>query len=175
MFKHFLADKAGTPVEVNEDAGEDVGLVVATRDHKTYIPKAGFFTNDTYGREMAQDAAFGAGELLIHDGTDTAAWTFSEPVGTKWVADSTDRAYDGTKALKCDNPNVGDIMQVINNVGPGDDIDMTGNYVALTMWINVDKDWAGGDSISVYAHVGGVLVGNAIYLEDYFNSGSYDN
>jgi hypothetical protein len=161
---------------VDDDSGaEEQALVVATRPLKTYSPKTVSFAHDTYGIEMAQDAAYGAGELLIHDGTDTAAWTFSEPVGTKWIADSTDRAYDGTKALKCDNPNIGDIMQVINNVGPGDDIDMTGNYVALTMWINVDKDWAGGDSISVYAHVGGALVGNAVYLENYFASGSYDN
>ena len=175
MFKHFLADKAGTPVEVNQDAGEDVGLVVATRDHKTHTPKAAFFTNDTYGREMAQNASYGVGGLLIHDGTDTVAWTFSEPVGTKWIADSTDRSYDGTKSLKCDNPAVNDIMQLINNVGPGDDIDMTGNYVALTMWINVDKDWKNGDSISVYAHVGGSLVGNVVYLEDYFNPSNEDD
>ena len=83
MWKFFLGDKAGTSVGVNADTGEDVGLVVATRPHKAFTTKTAFFTNPTYGREMAQNAAY-AGSVLIHDGTDTGEWTFSEPVGTKW-------------------------------------------------------------------------------------------
>ena len=174
MFKHIIADKSGVPVEVNTDAGEDTGLVVATRDHKTYGTKTVYFTNPTYGREMAQDGKYGGTALLIHDGTDTGAWTFSEPTGTAWVADSTARYYDTAKALLSNNSNVGDIMQVINNDGPGNNIDMTGNYVALTMWINVDADWITGDSVSVYAHVDGGLAGNAVLLEDYFDSSNWD-
>ena len=174
MFKHIIADKSGTPVEVNTDAGEDTGLVVATRDHKTYGTKTVYFTNPTYGREMAQDGKYGGTALLIHDGTDTVAWTFSEPVGTAWVADSTARYYADAKALLSNNSNIGDIMQVINNTGPGDNIDMTGNYVALTMWINVDSNWDVGDSVSVYAHIDGALAGNKVYLEDYFDFDNYD-
>lgn len=175
--KYYIADPAsGLKAYVNNDGGaEENALIVATRPFKSFEADRRFLLNDTYGREMAQDAAFGAGELLIHDGTDTVAWTFSEPIGTKWVADSTDRFHAGAKSLKCDNPNVGDIMQVINNVGPGDDIDMTGNYVALTMWVNVDKNWAANDSFSIYAHVGGALVGNEIHLEDYFDFADYDD
>jgi len=59
MLKHILANKAGIPVEANTDPGEDTGLVVATRDHKTYTPKTVYFTNSTYGREMAQNGAYG--------------------------------------------------------------------------------------------------------------------
>lgn len=156
------------------DGDEENALVVATRPLKTFATKTVFFTNPTYGREMAQDGAFGAGALLIHDGTDTVAWTMSEPVGTKWVADSTDRFFADAKSLKDDNSNIGDIVQVINNVGPGNDIDMTGNYVATTFWINVDVDWLAGDSILLYAHLNGVLVGNTVNIQDYFDFDDFD-
>ena len=174
MWKSFLANSSGIPVEINTDSGENAGLVVATRPHKTYHPFSTFFTNPTYGREMAQDASFGTGELLIANGIDDIAWTFSEPVGTRWQSNSTDRPYAGTKSLKCDNPAIGDTVQLINNVGPGTDIDMTSTYTALTMWINVDKDWILGDSFSVYAMVGGVQVGTKVLLENYFDYGNYD-
>jgi hypothetical protein len=174
MWRHYLSDKSGTAIECNNDPGEDVGLVVATRDHKTYATKTVFFTNDTYGREMAQDGAYGVGAVLIHDGTDTGAWTFSEPVGIKWVADSTAQFYAGAKSMLSDNTNVNDIMQVINNVGPGDDIVLNGNYVAVTLWIYVGSSWITGDSFSLYAHLNGSPVGNKVLLEDYFNFDDYD-
>ena len=173
MWKHPITNSDGISAEVNQDPGEDVGLVVATRPHKTFYPFTAFFTNDTYGREMAQDGAFGAGALLLHNGTDDVAWTMSNVVGGKWQAASTERPYAGTKSLRCDKPAVDDIMQVINNVGPGTDVDMSG-YIALTMWINVDKDWLAGDSFSIYAMVGGAQVGTKVYLEDYFNYDDYD-
>ena len=175
MIKHPIANKDGIPVEINKDPGEDIGLVVATRPHKTYYPFSKFFTNPTHGKEMAQDGAFGVGALLLHNGTDDVAWTFSEPVGTKWIADSTDRPYAGTKSLKCDNPVVGDVMQLYENTGPGTDITMTGNYVALTFWINVDKDWVIGDSFSIYGYIDTTTqVGTKVYLEDYFDYDNYD-
>jgi hypothetical protein len=173
VFKYYLADKSGNDVSVNLDAGEDRGLVVATRDHKSYTTRTVFFTNPTYGREMAQNGLYG-GELLLHDGTDTAAWTASEVVGTAWDAVSTNRPYDTAKSIESSNNNINDILQVLNNVGPGNNIDMTAAYVALTMWINVDKDWKAGDSVSVYAHVDGNPVGNKVYLEDYFDFDNYD-
>ena len=174
--KTYITDtESGLEPAVDNCSGDEKrALVVATRPLKTYGAKVAFAINPTYGMEMAQNGLFGGTALAIHDGTDSVAWTFSEPTGTKWEADSTDRAYAGTKALKCDNPNVGDVLQVINNLGPGNDIDLTGNYVGITMWINVDKDWAGGDSIEIYAHLDGALAGNAVALEDYFAYDSYD-
>ena len=175
MWKFFLSNKIGIPVEINNDSGEDTGLVVATRPHKTYYPFTKFFTNTTYGREMAQDASFGAGELLIHNGTDDTAWTMSNEVGGKWQAASTERPYAGTKSLRCDNPAINDVMQLYENTGPGTDISMSGNYIALTFWINVDKDWAVGDSFSIYGYIDTTTqVGNKVYLEDYFDFDNYD-
>ncbi len=158
----------------NAHGEEKSGLISVVRPLKTYTSKTVFATNDDYGREMAQDGAFGAGAVLIHDGTDAVAWTMSEPIGGKWTANSTDRPYSTAKSLKCDNPNEGDVMQVINNLGPGNDIILTGNYVAISMWTNVDKDWKGGDSFSVYAYLNGSMVGNKVYLEDYFDFDNYD-
>ena len=174
MIKALITDPSSKIQASVVDGDEEKALVVATRPLKTFQPFTAYFTNDTYGREMAQDAAFGAGELLIHNGVDDVAWTMSNEVGGKWREGSTERPYAGTKSLRCDKPAVNDIMQVINNVGPGDDIDMTLTYIALTMWINVDKDWKAGDSFSIYAMVGGAQVGNKVYLEDYFAFDSYD-
>lgn len=173
MFKHIIANKRGIPVEINQDAGEDVALVVATRDHKTYTTKTSFFTNDIYGHEMAQNGAFSGTPILLHDGVDTVAWTFSDS-GAKWTADSSDTYYADSQSMKCSNPIPNEIMQIINNIGPGNDIDMTGNYVAVTMWINVNSNWLAGDSFSLYAHIDGGLVGNKVLLEDYFLFSDYN-
>ena len=237
MWKFLLSNKNGKVAEVNEDPGEDTGLVVATRNHKTYTTKTVFATNPTYGREMAQNAAYSSVLWMLHDGGDTSsadsgtadtntlnhvieaaqnflttvavgmtvtstndanvtvvadtdltcdgdpcpngneaytvapAWTFSEPTGTKWVENSTAQYHAGAASLLCDNANVNDTMQLINVNGV--DIDLT-NFAAFTMWVYVDKDWQGGDSVSIYAHVGGVQAGNKVYLEDYFNFDNYD-
>jgi len=113
--------------------------------------------------------------LLIHNGIDDVAWTMSNEVGGKWTANSTDRPYAGATSLKCDNPAVDDVVDLYENTGPGTDIDMTATYIALTFWINVDKDWKAGDSFSIYAYKDTTTqVGNKVYLEDYFDYDNYD-
>ena len=144
---------------------------VPTRRSQT---RTAFLTNPTYGREMAQDGLYGGVPFLLHDGTDTVEWTFSNEVGAKGTADSTTRFYDGSKAIEWDNPNVGDIIEIINDDGPGNDIDMTGSYVAMTFWINVDKNWVLGDSFSLYARIGAATAGNAVNIEDYFDYTTHD-
>ncbi len=99
MWKFNVAGKNGRTADVVDEAEHDA-LVVATRDLKTYTSRTLFASNPTYGIEMAQDAAFGGGALLLHDGTDTVAWTFSEPTGTKWKADDAGRPYADAKSLK---------------------------------------------------------------------------
>ena len=174
MIKNAIANMAGKTVAVNTDPGEDTGLVVATRPHKTFVPRTVFFSNETYGREMAQDGAFGGAGLLVHDGTDNADWSSFSQVGTaKWTEDSTDRFFDGSKSIKSDNAAVGSYAQFINSTGPGTDVDIS-SYVAITMWINVDKDWAAGDSVIIYAFLNGVLEGNLVALEDYFDFSMHD-
>ena len=65
-------------------------------------------------------------------------------------------------------------MQIINNIGPGTDVPLSGAYVAVTFWINVDKDWISGDSFSLYAHVGGVQTGDKVLIENYFDYTNHD-
>ena len=173
MWKTYLSDSSGKDVAINADPGESRGLVVATRPHKTYTTQTIFATNPTYGRDMNKNAAYTGTPILVHDGTDTTAWTMSEPVGTKWVADSTAQYYADAKSLTFNNGSVGAIMQVINNTGPGTDIAMSG-YAAITMWIYVGNDWGVGVSFSIYAHLNGAMVGNKVFLEHYFNSLRYN-
>jgi len=99
------------------------------------------------------------------------AWTFSEVVGTKWVEDSAAQAHAGTKSLLCNNANVNDIMQ-LQNVN-AEDIDLS-NFIAISMWVYVDKDWVRGDSVSLYAMVGGAQEGDKVNLENYFDYTDHD-
>ncbi len=168
MIKNAIADKNGETVALNTDSGEDVGLVVATRDHKTYNLKVGFVTNSTYGSDMAQDAAFGGAPITIHNGLDDVAWTFAQSAG-KWDEDSTDRFYAGAKSIKCDNAAVGEYSEYTNqDGGAGTDIDLT-NYAAFSMWINTDKDWKTDSEVFFQGVVDGGLVGNSVDLSDYFD------
>ena len=240
--KSYITDaRTGQAAVIDDATGESKALVVATRPLKTFVFRTAFFTNDTYGREMAQNAAFGAVNWTLADGNDTTSadtgtadtntlnhviqaaqnfesttsvgmtvhnttgglygnvtvvnsdtdltcdsdvcplgtenfviapdWTFTEPVGTKWVDGDVGQFHAGAASLLCDNANVGDIMQ-LENVN-GIDVDMS-NFAAITMWIYVDKDWQGNDSFSLYSHQGGATVGNKVYLEDYFPFGEYD-
>ena len=160
----------------NDDGAEARGLVVATRPLKTFDTKTVFFTNPTYGREMAQNASFG-GSVLLHNGIDAVAWTMSQPAGgADWVADSLDRPYAGTKSMYCNRAEVGDIMQILENTGPGTNLDLT-PYTAITLWINVNNNWADNDSFSIYGYLSdgaGAQVGNKVYLEDYFDYSNDD-
>ena len=172
MWKYFLADAKGTDVKVNSDKGEDVGLVVATRPHKTFTSRAAFLTNPTYGREMNQDAAFGGTPLLIADG-DSTPWTFAQS-GTKFTEASTDRAYAGSASVKSAKAPVGDYAEFTNQAGgAGTDIDMT-NYVAFSMWINVDNNWTAATEVQFQGVVGAALAGNAVDLSDYFDYAQQD-
>jgi len=168
MWKHYLCDAKGTDVKVNEDSGEDTGLVVATRPHKTFTSRIAFMTNIAYGRDMAQDGKYGGTLVLIADG-DSTPWTFAESA-TKYTEDSTDRFYAGSKSIKADNADIGEYCEFTNqDPGAGSNIDLDGNYVAFTMWINVDKDWTSAVEVFFQAVVGGSLTGTAVDLSNYFD------
>ena len=173
MIKNAIANSDGYVADVDRTSGEIPALVVATRPLKPLASRIGFLTNSSYGREMNKNGAYGGTSVLIHDGTDTAAWGFAETGTTFWTADSTDRFYDTAKSVKAANTAVGSYAQFTNNAGPGTDIDLSG-YVAFTMWINVDSDWDNGDSVNFQGIVDAGLVGNSVALEDYFDHTQYD-
>ena len=160
----------GFKADVTEEMTEKHGLVVATRPLKTFTTRIAFATHGTYGREMNQNASYGGSPVLIHNGIDDVAWTMTQPVGgADWTANSTNRFYAGAASAYCNRAETLDRMQVINNLGPGNDIDLNGNYTAITMWLNVDNNWAANDSFSLCGVLDGAQVGNKVYLEDYFD------
>jgi len=151
---------------------EKSALVVATRPLKTFENSLKFFTNEDYGIDMNINASEGAGKEEIHNGIDTVLWTASDIVGGgKTTFNSTDRAYEGSRSIKVDNSPINDIYQIAK----GSNVDMN-NYVSLTLWINVDKDWKNNDVVELYGYDTGtgLQVGDSVDLSDYFSYNSYD-
>ena len=171
--KSNITDKAtGISAEV-VDGTEKHALVVATRPLKYFENSVRFFTNDDYGNDMNVDTgALGTPEE-VHNGTDDTLWTGSNIVGTIKAFDSTDQNHTsgGSKSVKVENEPVNDVFQFAK----GSDLDCN-DYVALTLWIYVDKDWKGGDSVELYGWDTGtsLQIGTSINLEDYFEYGDYD-
>jgi len=150
----------------------DTGLVVFAEDLRAKTQKSGFAINSDFGFEMAVDGQFGGTPDVVHVGiSDGVNWTGSNIVGGKGNFDSGDRANSGTVSVKWDNMALNDIIEF----DKGSDITAS-NHVAVTMFVNVDKDWSAGDSIELYAYDTGsaTTVGNSIAIEDYINEFSFD-
>ena len=176
MIKTHITDpKTGRKAQVVEnDACGCNAVAVATIPYRTFDNKLGYFSNPTYGIEMNQDAAFGGTAVKIHDGTDSALWTAQDVVGSKTIYDSTDQNHTtgGTKSIKCDKLPVGEIFEI----DKGSDQILT-NYVGVTMWIYVDKDWKLGDAVDFYGWLSTgtpAQVGTKVDLSDYFEYDDYD-
>ncbi len=75
------------------------------------------------------------------------------------------------QSVKVDNAAVNDIA----NFAKGSDLTMS-SYTALTFSIRVDKNWAPGDSVELFAYDTGlgVQVGDAVALEDLFPFDEFD-
>lgn len=157
--------------DVHKDNG-DMGLVVFTEPLRDYVQKSAFALNSTYGFEMAQDGAFGGTPDIVHVGvSDGVNWTGSNIVGGKGDFNSGDRANSGTVSVKWDNMALNDIIEF----DKGSDIAVS-DHVAISMFVNIDKDWSAGDSISLYAYDTGtsLTVGNEVLLENYVNEFDFD-
>lgn len=152
--------------------GDDRGLVVFTVPLHTDFQRSAFANNSELGFQMAVDAGFGGTPDVVHVGiSDGVNWTGSNIVGGKGNFNSGDRANSGTVSVKWDNMNLNDIIEF----DKGSDI-TTSDHVAVTMAVNIDKDWSAGDSISLYAYDTGTAstIGSEVFLEDYLNKFSFD-
>jgi len=147
------------------------GQFVYTEQRKEFSIRTKPFLNNTYGIAMNQNGSFTGTPDKIHNGTDNAYWTGSQISGTKVTFDSTVRANAGTKSVELNNANIGDEWQF----DKGSDIDNT-LYSHLTFYVNIDKDWSVGDSISVFMYDTGTssIVGSKVLLEDYINEFDFD-
>ncbi len=173
MIKASIVDRASRlSTEVDNNSGfEKSALVVAMRPLKRFENSVRFFSNATHGVDMNINAAAGGTPEEVHDGTDNAYWTGSEPIGTKATFDSGDRANSGTKSVKWDKPSLNDVVQF----DKGSDLTVS-SYASLTLFVNVDKDWTAGDSVSIFGWDTGTtsVVGNTVLLEDYINELDFD-
>lgn len=146
--------------------GEDINaLAVATRPLKKFYEGSQVFLNETYGVDMNQNAAPSGTPLLIHDGTDTVAWTASA-IGGIWDFASTDQAHTGTKSIDATLTIEGDVAQFAKG-----STQSLSSYASLSLWIYVEARWLIDEVINIYGWNTGTasIVGNAINLTNYFN------
>lgn len=152
---------------------EKPGLVVATRPLKQQDIFVRPFINPTYGIDMNINAAYSGTPDHVHDGTDNSYWTASAISGVKFTFNSTDQnnTAGGSKSVLSNRAAVGDTAQFAK----GSSVDLSG-YVAITLYVYVDDNWAEDDSVVLYGWDTGTasIIGTSIAMEDYFEWGSFD-
>jgi len=147
------------------------GITVYTKERLKRPFTPGPLLNSEFGISMNQNGEFGGTPDVVHNGIDSVEWTGSEPVGTKVTFNSIDRAFAGTRSVKIDNPQASDIWQFAK----GSNLTIA-NYTAITLKVNIDKDWDSGDSVSIYGYDtgGAIQVGTKVFIEDYVDTTSFD-
>jgi len=165
--------KSANVVET-QSKDDNYSLIVSTLPLRTFKNDVRFFVSDVYGVDMNINTASTGSSDKVYNADDTL-WSASDIVGgakTTFVSGDQNHTGGGNNSLKVDNSPTGDIYQLAEgNTGI-----TVGDYVSLSMWIYVDKDWGVGDSVSVYGWdtTTNTQVGNKVYLETLFNYSSYD-
>lgn len=148
-------------------------IPVLTEGLKQGKIKCAFLTNDTNGANMAINAAVSGTPEGVHDGTDSTLWTGSQITGSGVTFTSTARPNNGTKSVQVSTPVLNDVWQFAK----GSDLTVS-NYESISFYVNVDKGWDGGDSVTIYGWdttpVLGGIQGNAVPIENYFSQTSFD-
>jgi hypothetical protein len=157
------------PSSENRKGPVGLNAYVSERIKRTYRPIP--LLNAEFGFEQAQDASFGGTPVLIHNGIDTVAWTGSNVTGTKVTFNDTGRPLSGTNSVLVAAPNLNDQWQF----DQGSDITIT-SYVAITGFINIDKNWGVGDEVNICAFDTGtgLMVGNTVLISTYINRFQFD-
>ena len=161
---------------VNHDAGEDHGLVVATRPLKTFENSVQFFTNPTYGLDMNISFTINLTETLYEDAAGAPGeWDYQAITGGgNWVFDTA--SPGGTTCPGDDDANhVIDATATVNNdtmeLYEGGTFDLS-NYDILRIWVYLTAwDDRGTKDIQVYGYDTGTgtQIGNTINLRDFIN------
>ena len=152
------------PAETHKDKDGRVGAVVYSEARREWTQRTILFLNDEGSRDMNVNGSSAGTPDNIHNGTDDIYWAASNIIGTKMTANSADRSYDGTLSVKIDNPSLNDVWEF----DKGSDVTVA-NFESISMWVNVDKDWSTGDSVSFYGWDSATasVIGNEILLENY--------
>jgi len=158
---------------VKKEACNCQALAVATVPYRDFENDLRFFSSAESGINMNVNVAFSGTPDKIHDGTDSVLWTATDIVGGgKTTFNSADQNHTpaGELSIKVDNAPVDDVYQIAK----GSDVTMS-NYVALTMWVYVDKNWKALDAVEMYCWDNGTntQIGTAVDLSDYFEFLNY--
>jgi hypothetical protein len=126
----------------------------------------------TYGVDMNSDFSLGGTPVKVHNGIDDVLWTGSAISGAKFTFNSADQNHTaaGAQSVLTDNAAVGNIMQFL----VGAPLDLS-DYVALSLWVYVDSNWAAGDDIQIFGYDSATAlpVGTSVGLQDYFAWGVF--
>lgn len=147
----------------------DLGLLVYTKQRYSPVPAYLPLLNVDFGRDMTQDVSAGGTPIDIHDGEDNTYWTGNNISGSTIDFNSTNRANTGTQSVRANSPSVGTIWEFDN----GADQDLS-SYVSITGFININRRWDSGDSVSMFGWRAGAQVGDKIFIEDYVTIGDND-
>ena len=143
------------------------GVQVYTSDINPLGFQSAFFTNETYGSELNQDATVGGTPDIVHNGTDSVEWTGSSIVGT-WDFASTTVAHSGTKSIDATATVNNDVAQFAK----GSNLTIA-NYVSLTGWIYITSfPTSGTKHINIYGWDTGTAaqVSATLNIDDYVDT-----
>lgn len=140
------------------------GLVVYTHSLEVGVPIIKFFT-DTDGNVNQNVNATGAGTLtVVHNGTDTVAWTAAATIGT-WDFASTAQAHTGTKSIDATGTRNGDIATFSTTSLTLTAQESLRGYIYITSWPS-----SGNKDIEFALESGGATVGSPKSLKPYIDT-----
>jgi len=140
------------------------GLVVYTEELQTRRFFDVALASDELGVNLNVNPVVAGTPTLVHNGTDTAAWTASASTGS-WTFNSTTQAYDGTQSIDATSANDNDVA-VFTAPAPV----ATSGISEVSLWVYVSK-WTtnGTKNVNVGFRNGGADIGNRIGLDAYIN------
>ncbi len=165
----ILSDGEGRNGSVKVLKKDDMvaGIAVYTSPIKDFVHTKIKATHPTYGTQIARDARFSGTPDVIHNGTDTVAWTGSNLSGTNFVFDSTTVAQAGTKSISA--------TATVNNnealLTRGSALTVA-SYVGITGYVYTTS-WGVNSNIQIFARLAGVVVSSTVNLSNYIIGTSY--
>ena len=159
----LIKNEDGDYLDVIERHSLPKGLVAYTEPYRKGAVTVKFYTNETYGFEMAQNGEYAGTPDKIHNGIDDVLWTALAITGT-WDFNSAVEQKTGSFSIDA------------TAAGKGDSFIMTrstplslATYQAVSGWIYITGWTAASSGILLNAQLDGVVVGNSVDLEDYVN------
>ena len=170
MLDNRITDGLGR--KVRAEVTSKHALRVAIENYHTYAAAAVIFVNDTYGVDMNRNFGSSVAEV-VHDGTDSAAWTGNQTVGTSINFADTNNPDTDAKNISC--AGVGSINGDLAFFERGSDLTLT-TQTALQGRIYITQIVDGKSEIKFAAWDTGldVAVGAEKKVYDYVDQNLFD-